>query len=275
MTFIALFRRSAISLVLFGLLSGCAGLSSRDDVAAFEARVKVNMPEVEYSSVRKVPDSPFWELTIEGTQLLYVTDDARFGFDGQLVDFKNHRFIRQDRAEEIIRNEIAKVDEKYMLVYGPADAKRTLTVFIDLDCEYCERFVHDLPELTSAGVRFRILFAPRGEVNSYEFRRAVALWCSPDPKGHLAEAFRHSRVLPDKDVCMSPVFASHELARTLGIGRTPAFVDENGRVVFGYLGMKKLVKTFHLPRPIVFTQQNPTATATERALGLGRPTPTP
>lgn len=227
-------------------VSGCASTGGVDDVEAFTTRFRAHAPHSEFQEARKIPNSPFWELVVEGTNIIYVTDDGRYVVSGELVDLAQSRSLPGDRSREIVRAEMAAVADKYTLVFGPDDAARTVTVFVDLECQHCERFVEDLSKLAGKEARFRVLFAPRGEFSSSAYRRAVALWCEPNPVQALAQAFRTVKTLTREETCPTPVFASRELARRLGIRRTPAFVLEDGRVVYGYTGVERLRKSLGL-----------------------------
>lgn len=241
MNFPMRFASCFLSLLIPVALSGCV-TDTAVRQQAFLERFNAYAPHAQFKEIRKVVDSPFYELVVDGTDILYVTEDGRYALSGELVDLKAQRSLRAERAREIVRSEIADVEEKYMLRYGPEDARQTVTVFVDLACPYCEKFVKDLPRLTERGIRFRLLFAPNGEVHAEPFRRAVALWCSPDPAGGLARAFRKPVTVKPQDACPSPVFASRELARRIGVRQTPAFVLEDGLVLFGYLGSDHLLR---------------------------------
>jgi thiol:disulfide interchange protein DsbC len=223
--------------------SACATTDPQDMEKGFIKKLQEHNAGIEYQSIRKVPDSPFYELQIEGTNLLYVTEDGRYIISGELVDLQTKKSIRAERANIIVKEELAQVDEKHMLIYGEPNASRTITVFLDLDCPFCAKFSEDIDSLTRSGIRFRILFTTRGDVNSESFQRAVALWCERDNKGALQTAFKTVHILKPEETCYSPIFASHELARQLDINRTPAFVDEDGHISYGYLGKNKFLKT--------------------------------
>jgi len=258
--------RSTVSLAFAFCVSACATTGQQEAEQAFLSNLREHGAGIDYQSLRKVPNSPFYELHIEGTNLLYVTEDGRYAISGELVDLKEKKSIRAERANKIVMDELAKVDEKHMLIYGEATAPRTITVFLDLACPYCAKFADDIEALTRSGIRFRVLFSPRGDVHSEPFRRAVALWCDRDKKDALQTAFRTVRTLNPEDACFSPILASHELARQIGINRTPAFVAEDGRISYGYLGQTHFLKAQGLATktPIAYRSRASVAERTKR-----------
>ena len=56
---------------------------------------------------------------------------------------------------------INAVPESQMLIFSPKNPQYTITVFTDVDCEYCRKLHSEMAELNRLGVRVRYMFFPR------------------------------------------------------------------------------------------------------------------
>jgi thiol:disulfide interchange protein DsbC len=74
-----------------------------------------------------------------GADVLYVTADGRYAIDGDLYDLSNDANLSDQRRREARLALIASVPESQMVIFGPAKAAHTVTVFTDLDCGYCRK----------------------------------------------------------------------------------------------------------------------------------------
>ena len=159
--------------------------------------------------------------------------------------------IEQDRKvhplsfpdyETPIGREIAKAlaaaSESNMIVFGPANAKMTVTVFTDIDCGYCRKLHGEIDGYLAEGIKVRYLFFPRSGVGTPSFDKAISVWCADDRKAALTDA-KAGKSIPDKK-CDNPVKEQMELGEKLGVSGTPAIILESGEMVPGYVPPKRL-----------------------------------
>src|SRR5690606_39977911 len=67
---------------------------------------------------------------------------------------------------------LAKLDERDMIIFGPASApQHTITVFTDVDCGYCRKLHSEIDQLTKLGVRVRNMAYPRSGPDSPDWRK--------------------------------------------------------------------------------------------------------
>jgi thiol:disulfide interchange protein DsbC len=75
-----------------------------------------------------------------------------------------------------------------MLIFSPKNPTYTITVFTDVDCQYCRKLHSEMAELNRLGVRVRYMFYPRTGPNTESWRKAEAVWCSPNRNEALTRA---------------------------------------------------------------------------------------
>ena len=75
---------------------------------------------------------------------------------------------------------MAEVPESQMLIFGPKDAKYTVSVFTDVDCAFCRKLHGQIAEYNRLGIRVRYLLYPRTGPDTASWTKAVQVWCSPD-----------------------------------------------------------------------------------------------
>ena len=131
-----------------------------------------------------------------------------------------------------------------MIVYGPKDAKRHITVFTDIDCGYCRKLHNEMPELTAAGIQVRYLAYPRAGVGSKSHKKYVSVWCNSDQQTAMTDA-KAGRDVPVAS-CENPVEESFELGRKVGVEGTPTIIFDDGTLTPGYLPSATLIERLGL-----------------------------
>ncbi len=193
---------------------------------------------VEFDQVHAAPAKGLCEATI-GTRVFYVSEDGRYLFAGNLVSLTNGQNLTAIASSQLTRGILAGLDEKNMITIDPVKAKRTLTVFTDVDCPYCERLHQEVPELVRHGVRVRYLLYPRTGPDSKSYWRAVAVWCAKDRLKAIDKAMNGGS-LGMKD-CSNPVRDTYLLGRKLDIEGTPTIFTDDGTRIGGYVPAQQLL----------------------------------
>ena len=67
---------------------------------------------------------------------------------------------------------ISAVPESQMVIFSPKNPLYTITVFTDVDCQYCRKLHSEMAELNKLGVRVRYMFFPRTGPNTESWRKA-------------------------------------------------------------------------------------------------------
>ncbi|MFZ9994718.1 MAG: DsbC family protein [Steroidobacteraceae bacterium] len=169
----------------------------------------------------------------QGADIIYVTADGRYAFDGDLYDLEGERNVTDARRREQRLAILASIPEKDMLIYGPSKAKHTVTVFTDVDCTYCRKLHSEMKDYNARGIRVRYLLYPRMGPDSEGWEKAVSVACSPNRNAALDRAKRGEII--DKRKCASKVPRDFEIGQQMGLRGTPAIILPDGELLGGYL----------------------------------------
>ena len=148
--------------------------------------------------------------------------------------------ITENRLSELKVAALAAVGEDQMIIYGPEDAKDTVTVFTDIDCGFCRKLHSEMAKYNDEGIRIRYLFYPRAGIGSESYNKAVSVWCAEDRKAAMDKAKAGGEV--ERKTCENPVEAHYELGQTMRLSGTPALILEDGEMVPGFVPPDKLRK---------------------------------
>lgn len=230
----------ALSVLAVSLLGEVSAEAASNGGAA-EQKIRnslgVLLPGLRPDTIRSTPVDGLYEVTF-GTRLVYLTADGRFLLQGKLIDLETREEITEERLAELKLAAMAGVSEDDMVVYGPKDAKHTISVFTDIDCGFCRKLHSEMDRYAKEGIRIRYLFYPRAGIGSDSYDKAVSVWCADDR--HTAmDAAKAGRSV-DARKCENPVDGHYELGQALQIRGTPALVLDDGEVLPGYVPAEKL-----------------------------------
>ena len=144
---------------------------------------------------------------------------------------------------------IAVIDEvptDKMIVYGPKDAKRHITVFTDIDCGFCRKLHAEVPELNEAGIQVRYLAYPRAGINSPSYNKYVSVWCNADPLQSLTDA-KSGKSVPSA-TCDNPISDTFAIGKEVGVRGTPTIILDNGTVRPGYVSANELIELYGIAK---------------------------
>lgn len=234
---------------LLPMLAACLTLNSPlavADTAAVKEQVSRALPNVKIHAVRPTALPGFYEVEAEN-QLVYVSMDGKYLLLGDVVDLRTRTNLTETWREQSAVRLLDEVGEQNMIVIGPANAKRTITVFTDVDCPYCQKLHRDVPELNKAGVKVRYLLFPRGGNQSPTYRRSVAVWCAADRVKAVGVAKSGGKL--NMKTCQHPVDNHYQLGERLGISGTPTIFLDDGKKLGGYVPVKQLLGILELGGP--------------------------
>ena len=201
------------------------------------AAMKKILPKLDPQAVQPSPIPGIYQVALP-PQLFYISADGRYAFDGDIIDLHTNTDVSTPVRDHLRLAAIEKVGEKNMIIYGPKNAKHTVTVFTDIDCPYCRKLHSEMAQYNQAGIRVRYLAYPRAGLHSNSYRKAVSVWCAKNRNKALTEAKQGKD--PEPRTCDNPVAREYELGQRLGIRGTPAIVTETGQVIPGYVPAQRL-----------------------------------
>ncbi|MCK5394696.1 MAG: DsbC family protein [Gammaproteobacteria bacterium] len=230
MKFLSLF------LLITSLSASYGVMAEADPVETLRQALAKSMPNVKPTKISKSPVGGLYEVIV-GSQVVYMSVDARYMIDGDLIDIKTKKNISEDAKSEIRLATINKLDTDQMLVYKPKNVKNIITVVTDIDCPYCRRLHSEIPDYLKKDVEVRYIFMPLKGAS--DMRKTISVWCSDDQQLALDIAKAGGEV--DEKTCDNPIKEHLKIARELGVRGTPAILLENGQLLPGYVPVEKLV----------------------------------
>lgn len=171
-------------------------------------------------------------------QVFYVSADARYVIDGDVIDISNKRNLTREYRNQSLIGAIDAMGEDSMIVFAPKKVQHTVTVFTDIDCGYCRKLHSSIAEYNKLGIKIRYMAYPRAGIGSTSYAKAVSAWCAEDRKEALTRAKNNQPI--ESKTCENPVARHYQLGNMIGISGTPALVLESGRVIPGYVPPKQL-----------------------------------
>ena len=195
-----------------------------------------SMPNVKASRISATPVDGLYEVIV-GSQVVYMSADARYMIEGDLFDLKTKTNVSEEAKSTIRLAAIEKLGADDMLIYKPEKIKDTITVVTDIDCPYCRRLHREIPDYMKNDIQVRYIFMPLK--GAADMKKTVSVWCSDDPQKALDTAKSGGEV-EDKS-CDNPIKDHLKIARELGVRGTPAILLEDGRLLPGYVPVDKLV----------------------------------
>jgi thiol:disulfide interchange protein DsbC len=226
-------------------LSGAAQADAAGDALA--AKLKKDMPGLPLTSVTPTPVAGIYEV-VAGPDVIYMTGDGKYMFQGVLVDFEARKNLTEARRTGIRADLLKQVRDEDTIVYAPMGTpKHTITVFTDPSCPYCRKLHAEVPELVKNGVKVRYVLYPRAGLDSPIGKTSIGIMCAKDRKAEMDKSLAGQAV-------NLPVCDKHNLAKILELGQmlglegTPYGVTDNGTVIGGYMPAAKLLETLNKPK---------------------------
>jgi len=218
------------------LLSSFTVSAEGDDFKQLKAALAKTMPSVQPTSITATPVQGLYQVIV-GSQVVYMSPDARYMIEGDLFDLKTKKNISEDAKSGIRLTAINKLGLDKMVIYKPEKVKNTITVVTDIDCPYCRRLHDEIPDYMENNIEVRYIFMPLK--GAADMRKTISVWCSDDQLLALDIAKAGGDVEQKK--CNNPIAEHLEIAREIGIRGTPAIMLENGELLPGYVPYDKLI----------------------------------
>lgn len=232
-------RRIVILLLAAVVLSVAATDADTDRNDRLRKALTDVFPDLEITRIRPSPVPGLHEVLM-GTNLLYLSEDARYVLQGDLIDL-NSRLNLSDQERAAVRKQIlASVPESETIDFAPEATQHTVYVFTDISCGYCRRFHRDMADLNSKGIAVRYLAFPRAGPDSETFKDMESIWCAADQNEAMTQAKLGNPVTPAQ--CDNPVRRQYELGASVGVRGTPAIYLEGGEAVPGYVPPDELLQ---------------------------------
>ncbi len=125
---------------------------------------------------------------LRGADAAYVSPDGKYAIIGDMYETGTNNDLTENRRRDQRLKMLAAIPEAQMVVFGPENAKHTITVFTDMDCAYCRKLHSQIADYNKLGIKVRYIAYPRSGPNTSSWHKAEQVWCSADRKAALTEA---------------------------------------------------------------------------------------
>jgi thiol:disulfide interchange protein DsbC len=215
----------------------------KSDIDRVRAEIIKMIPQASSAEIVAAPAPGVYRMQVQGNYAYaYVNGD--YVLLGDLYDTKQQVNLGQKASSDRMASLLKDVPTSKMIVYGPEDPKRHITVFTDIDCGYCRKLHLEVPELNAAGIEVRYLAFPRAGVGSASHKKYVSVWCSDDQQTALTSAKAGGVVAAAS--CANPVEETYKLGQNVGVRGTPTIIFDDGTVTPGYIPSALLIERLGL-----------------------------
>ena len=212
---------------------------------ALRARLAVNLEAASQNQIQVLALNPtamanMVEVELSTGEILYTNITGEYLFAGDMFQSSPDGLINLSSQTRQVRTveKIAAIPTEEMIVFEPQETRAAITVFTDVDCQYCRALHRDLSKLMDLGIEIRYIAYPRGGAQAGSFQKMISVWCSEDRQKTLTQA-KNGQNLPERE-CENPVLEHYALGNEIGISGTPALVLADGRVIPGYMDSDRL-----------------------------------
>jgi thiol:disulfide interchange protein DsbC len=200
---------------------------------------------------------------VQGAEVSYLTADGKYFLDGNVYDMATRANLTEALRSRARAALIGAVPESQMVIFSPKNPLYTITVFTDVDCQYCRKLHSEIAEINRLGVRVRYLFYPRTGPNTESWRKAEVVWCAADRNEALTRAKAGAQLDMNKTCGPTPVALEYRLGQSIGVRGTPAIVTDGGDLIDGYMPPRELVQAI---KQLKVAQRDSGAAAASTAL---------
>ncbi len=215
-----------------------SGYSVADDEVE---KIRAGLESMTSGGIGEIVESPMegvYEVLINN-RLYYVYAKGKHVLIGSVFNVESGTELKQEKAKRLIHQAVEDTPVEQMVVMKPAESKRYLTVFTDVDCFYCRRFHNEVPELLEAGLEVRYLAFPRAGIGSESYKVMVSVWCAEDAPQAMTDAKNGQKI--NEMTCPNPVAEQYEVGVNAGVQGTPTLITDDGEVIFGYVPFQELL----------------------------------
>jgi len=219
---------------------GESTMSLEAKAAQIATNMRKHLGNFDVTSVNETPMKGIYEVVSNGS-ILYVNDEGTFLIDGNMIDLTTRSSVTDKRLGEMHMAILANLSEDEMLVYQPEEPTgRSITVFTDISCGFCQRLHAEIDTLLENGVAVNYLLFPRAGLDTPAADALESVWCNDNQQAAMTTAKSGGRV-PSAS-CDNPMEMHVALAREVGLRGTPLIYLDTGERVPGYRDANTLVQ---------------------------------
>jgi thiol:disulfide interchange protein DsbC len=173
----------------------------------------------------------------------FTTPNARYLIRGEIYDTWNGKYLTSieeaKKLGERIQLANLKLDiDKELSPFYIGEGRHEVVIFVDPYCPYCNKLLQQIEKLDKKRYRFKLLLVPVLGDKSAETIRL--LMCGSDPKHRnedvVARLLKKEYAGLKNERCdPQPFLKTAILAQILGVEGVPFLINQDGRVLRGYV----------------------------------------
>ncbi len=232
----------ALIISVFFLIPAMQAQESSAEADAIREVLLRTQPGIQIADISPSPITGLYQVEVRNGPLIYASADARYFIPGDLYTIGDQGGLinlgeikrSAERAEMI-----AALDESGMIIFPASGEERaSLTVFTDVDCQFCRQFHTEVPALNRMGISVRYVAFPRTGLGTDTHRKMISTWCAENPRVMYTSVVRGAEA-PELD-CDNPIAEHYQLGREIGVTGTPTLVFADGTALPGYIPADRL-----------------------------------
>ncbi len=195
-----------------------------------EKNLKQLYPDIPAIVTGTTPLKGMYEIKV-GDSFVYTDEHARYFFVGNLVDFKNKENLTAKREQQRNKIDISKLPLEQAIKNIKGDGSRTLYVFSDPDCPYCQKLEQALTTVDNVTI-YTFLY-PLKNLHPNAELVASQIWCSNNRYEAWEDYMVNRTPSTTSPNCDNPIQKNIQLGRSLNISGTPTLFLKDGQRVMG------------------------------------------
>ena len=215
-------------------------LFSEEDVKKNIQKILPAGFEINFIEESEVPN--FYVVNVLNNQILYVSDDYKFVFAGDLIGIQDEGIvsINDKYKTKFTQKLISTIKPGESIDFISEKERYRIKVFTDVSCAYCRLFHSEIEEYLEKGITIQYLGFPRDGLEGKVFNNMQSAWCSNNKKQSLTKLKLGEEI--KKELCQNPIREHFRIGSLIGITGTPTIVLDDGRKFSGYIPADQLIK---------------------------------
>ena len=222
------------------LLLMSAALFSEEDVKNNIQKILPTGFQINFIEKSEVPN--FYVVNVLNNQILYVSDDYKFVFAGDLIGISENGIVsvNEKYKTQFIKELISTIKPEESIDFIAKNERYKIKVFTDVSCAYCRIFHSEIENYLNIGITIQYLGFPRDGLEGQAFTNMQSAWCSNNKKEALTKLKLGEEI--ENKLCQNPVKEHFRIGSLIGISGTPTIVLSDGRKFSGYIPADELVE---------------------------------
>jgi thiol:disulfide interchange protein DsbC len=202
-----------------------------------KSKLEKSFENIKFEKVIPAPQWPGMYEVVTESELAYTNADASILFAGQLVDTSTKENLSRQRWNDLNKVDVSSLPLENAIKTVKGDGSRTLFLFSDPDCPFCQELEKELAEVTNITI-YTFLY-PLEELHPQARDKANNIWCSADRVKSWND-WMSSKVLAYNSCEQTVIKSNIEFGMRLKINSTPTLFFADGHRVDGKISKEQL-----------------------------------